>query len=77
MNKRLVLAAALLAGMVSGVMAQQYSRQQQEAACSDDAFRLCGDVIPDEAKVTACMIKKKAALSPRCLVVFDAGSARR
>lgn len=77
MNKRFLLAAVILAGTISGGLAQQYSRQQQEAACSDDAFRLCGDVIPDEAKVTACMIKKKASLSQRCLVVFDAGSARR
>lgn len=71
MNKRIVLAAAILATTLTGAFAQKYTRQQQEAACSDDAFRLCGDDIPDESKVAACMIRKKSALSPRCLVVFD------
>lgn len=77
MKMRIVLAAAIMAGTLTGAGAQQYTRQQQEAACSDDAFRLCGDDIPDEAKVAACMIRKKAALSQRCLVVFDGSAPKR
>lgn len=76
MKKRFVLGAIVLVGTFSGAMAQQYTRQQQEAACSDDAMRLCGDFVPDEARVTACMVQKRTALSPRCLVVFDAGVSR-
>jgi hypothetical protein len=44
--------------------------QEQEAACSGDAFRLCGPEIPDVDRVTACMVENKSQLSPGCLVYF-------
>jgi hypothetical protein len=44
--------------------AQGTSQQQQ--ACTPDAMRLCGEFIPDVAKITACMGKKRAQLSPAC-----------
>ena len=43
---------------------------EQQAACSDDAFRLCGLDIPDIERVTACMIRNQAQLSPGCRVYF-------
>jgi hypothetical protein len=42
----------------------------QQQACTDDAFRLCGPEIPDVARVTACMVRRQAALSPGCRVYF-------
>ena len=51
---------------------QAYSPEEQQA-CQPDAFRLCGPEIPDVDRVTACMIAKKAQLSPQCRVFFRAG----
>jgi hypothetical protein len=51
---------------------QAYTPEQQQA-CSPDAFRLCGPEIPDVDRVTACMIARKAELSPACRVFFRPG----
>jgi hypothetical protein len=45
-------------------------RDRQTAACTNDAFRLCGDAIPDETRITACMAAKRAALTPGCRAFF-------
>ena len=42
-------------------------------ACTPDAMRLCGDVVPDVPKVTACMKAKHAQLSPECRAAMAAG----
>ncbi len=39
---------------------------EQQQACQGDAFRLCGEFVPDVAKITACMAKKRSQLSPAC-----------
>jgi len=44
----------------------------QEQACTGDAFRLCSADIPDVDRITACMIRSKAQLSPPA-GVFRAG----
>lgn len=49
-----------------------YTPEQQQA-CSNDAFRLCGPEIPDVDRVTVCMIRNKAQLSPGCRVYFTDG----
>ena len=51
---------------------QAYTPEEQQA-CQPDAFRLCGSEIPDVDRVTACMIAKKAQLSPQCRVFFRSG----
>jgi hypothetical protein len=48
---------------------QAYTPEEQQA-CSNDAFRLCGPEIPDVDRVTACMIRNKSQLSPGCRVFF-------
>ena len=48
---------------------QAYTPEQQQA-CSDDAMQLCGEFVPDVDRITACMIRKKAQLSPGCRVYF-------
>jgi hypothetical protein len=63
---------ALLAGAIvchlDGARAQGTAEQQQ--ACTPDAMRLCADVIPDVAKVTACMHAKSSQLSEACRVAM-------
>jgi hypothetical protein len=46
-----------------------YTPEQQQA-CTNDAFRLCGPDIPDVDRVTACMIRNKSQLSPECRAQF-------
>ncbi|WP_245438947.1 hypothetical protein [Bradyrhizobium sp. SK17] len=65
------LAALLLPGR-----AEAYTPDQQQA-CTPDAFRLCGADIPDVDRITACMIRNKAQLSPACRVFFRAGPEPR
>ena len=64
----LMLATALSVSMLA-TAGQAYTPEQQQA-CSDDAFRVCSSDIPDVDRVTACMIRNKAQLSPGCRVFF-------
>lgn len=63
-----MFAIALSASLLASA-AYAYTPEEQQA-CSPDAFRLCGDAIPDVDRVTACMIRKRAELSPQCRVYF-------
>lgn len=49
-----------------------YTPEQQQA-CTPDAMNLCGEFVPDVDAITACMIRKKAQLSPQCAAVFRRG----
>lgn len=46
---------------------------EQEQACTPDAMNLCGEFVPNVDAITACMIRKKAQLSPQCAVFFRRG----
>ncbi len=56
--------------MTGPALCQSDLRAQQQAACEDDAYRLCPDEIPDEALVASCMARQKAKLSPACRALF-------
>jgi hypothetical protein len=47
-----------------------YTAEAQQM-CTGDAFRLCSSEIPNIPKITACMIKHRADLSPGCRAVMD------
>jgi hypothetical protein len=68
-NAKAVLLVALMMAGCSAAHAQGYTADQQ-ALCTDDAFRLCGSAIPDVDRVTACMVQKQAQLSPGCAQFF-------
>ena len=73
---RTLLAAATF-GTALAVLAQPgavlaYTPEQQQA-CTPDAMRLCGEFVPNVDAITACMIQKKAQLSPQCKVFFRQG----
>jgi len=54
-----------------GATAGEYrGTAEQRAACTPDAFRLCGDAIPDPRKVRFCLQSKLSQLSPGCRVAF-------
>lgn len=67
----LPVCAALLCGVGGGRAEVPVDVQQ---ACTPDAMRLCGDVIPDVAKVTACMKAKHAQVSQECRVAMAGGA---
>jgi hypothetical protein len=67
-----LLFATALALLMQPTTSRAYT-QEEEAACSGDAFRLCGADIPDVDRVTACMVRNKSQLSPGCRVYFRPG----
>jgi hypothetical protein len=68
--RSLVFGAALAA--VALPSASRAYTPEEQAACQPDAFRLCGSEIPDIERVKACMIARRAQLSPECKRFFRA-----
>jgi uncharacterized lipoprotein YajG len=48
----------------------QANRAQQEAACAGDATQFCGEAIPDEQKIAACLRANRAKISQACQAVL-------
>jgi hypothetical protein len=67
-----LMLATLLAAVTLPSAGHAYTDEEQQA-CSGDAFRLCSTEIPDVDRITACMIRNKAQLSPGCRVFFRGG----
>jgi hypothetical protein len=70
--QRLVALAFVLTVIVFSAPAFAYT-EEQRIACQDDAFRLCGNAIPDEQRVKACMVANLRYLSPACRRQFQRG----
>jgi hypothetical protein len=66
----LVLAFALSLSTLSTTASFAYTAEAQQM-CTGDAFRLCSSEIPNISKITACMIKHRAELSPGCRAVME------
>jgi hypothetical protein len=60
-------------GGLGGARAQGDTPDVRQA-CTPDAMRLCGDVIPDVPKITACMKAKRAQLSAECRLAMAGGA---
>ncbi|HKO70767.1 MAG TPA: hypothetical protein VJV58_07535 [Bradyrhizobium sp.] len=60
-----LMLSAVIAVLIWPAAGQAYT-QEQEQACSGDAFRLCGSEIPDIDRVTMCMVRNRSHLSPGC-----------
>jgi hypothetical protein len=46
---------------------------EQVSACTPDVMRLCADAIPDEGRITKCMVQKKKQVSATCVMVMKKG----
>ena len=66
------LFGAALTVLVPPATSHAYTPEQQQA-CTPDAMRLCGEFVPNVDAITACMIQRKAQLSPQCAVFFRRG----
>jgi hypothetical protein len=64
-----VAATALSAGPAFSSEAQQM--------CTGDALRLCGHEVPNVQRITACMVRLRAQVSPGCRAVMDRDHAAR
>jgi hypothetical protein len=68
-----IVVLGLLAGAVPAYVRPAAAETAREA-CTHDAFRLCGDAIPDVARTKACLAKNRSSLSPLCKAAFSGGS---
>jgi hypothetical protein len=72
----LLFAIACAATALSAGPGLAFSEAQQ--MCTGDAMRLCGHEVPNVQRITACMVRNRAHVSPGCRAVMDReGAARR
>ena len=50
---------------------------EAQQMCTGDAMRLCGHEVPNVQRITACMVKQRAQVSPGCRAVMDREHAAR
>src|SRR5262245_28136311 len=67
MIRSIALGVVLVLGLAPIAAAQT---PDDEAACKDDAFRVCSQTIPDRERTFQCMIANKDVLSPACRTVI-------
>jgi hypothetical protein len=49
--------------------------EEERSSCFSDAFRVCGAAIPDRDRVFACLLERRAQLSPGCRGVMNRHAA--
>lgn len=69
---RRLSAPALLFSVVMIAPAFGYT-DEQVSACTPDVMRLCSDALPDEGRITKCMIQKQKQVSIACMIAFKKG----
>ncbi len=62
-----LIAATIIA---SAEPAAAQGTEQEREACTPDAWRLCGQFIPDADRITNCLRNAGPRLSPACYAVF-------
>lgn len=58
----------LTLGLLSSAAVAETAEERQ--ACTNDAFRVCANFIPDRTRVTACMVQNKSRLGAACRAVM-------
>ncbi|MCK1515453.1 hypothetical protein IVB22_23445 [Bradyrhizobium sp. 190] len=71
----LLFALAVAATALSAQPSLAFSEAQQ--MCTGDAMRLCGHEVPNVQRITACMVRNRAQVSPGCRAVMDREAAAR
>lgn len=70
------IALSILAWPPAGANAQYRGTPDMQQACTPDVMRLCNDDVPDLDRITACMKRNRANLSPTCSAAMGAGQHR-
>ena len=68
MKIQIALAAAFLA---LAPVAATAETQEEQQACMNDAFNICGDAIPDRGRVAACLAHNINRISSACRTVMQ------
>ena len=72
----LLFAIACAATALSARPSLAFSSEAQQM-CTGDAMRLCGHEVPNVQRITACMVRNRAQVSPGCRAVMDRDHAAR
>lgn len=64
-----IAAVVMLTASGGAALASKGTPEQREA-CTPDALRLCGQFIPDQDRIEACLRDAGPRLSPACYIVF-------
>jgi hypothetical protein len=73
--RRTILGLTLVVGGAQAASSEEYrGTWEQQAACTPDVWRLCGDKIPDVSRIVACLQRNTPNLSRGCRAVFESGS---
>jgi hypothetical protein len=67
MRKQIALAIALALGASTVALA---ATQEEEQACTNDAFQFCQNFIPDRNRVFSCLVENRTQLSVACHTVM-------
>jgi hypothetical protein len=71
MKIRMVGAALFLGLTIATAAAQQQpGQQQQQMACEGDVYALCGQAIPDQTRIVACLRANWSKVSKSCRAVM-------
>jgi hypothetical protein len=72
------LAAAVFAVSLFAVPTASHAfSPEAQQMYTGDAFCLCSSEIPNVSKITACMMRQRASLSPGCRTVMDRDLAQQ
>jgi hypothetical protein len=72
----LLFAVAFVATALSPRPSLAFSSEAQQM-CTGDAMRLCGHEVPNVQRITACMHKLRAQVSPGCRAVMERENVAR
>jgi hypothetical protein len=67
MRKQIALVPILIWSAISGALAQSQDEQQ---ACTNDAFQFCQNFIPDRDRVFTCLVENRRVISAACHTVL-------
>jgi hypothetical protein len=67
MTKRTAIAFLMALSASTAAFAET---QEEQQACTNDAFQFCQDAIPDRDRVFACLAQKRHVISPPCQAVM-------
>jgi hypothetical protein len=71
-----ILSLVWVVGFAPTPAAAQGTPEQQQA-CTPDVMRLCNAFVPDIPKITVCMHRNWAAVSPACRAALHPAHERR
>jgi hypothetical protein len=69
MNKQIAIIIVFALGASTAARAET---QEEQQACTNDAFQFCQNAIPDRNRVFTCLVENRNAISAACHAVMAA-----